>query len=195
MRRLATLIILLWGGWGQPAHAQRLTDPATGLSVDPPAGYTASRLVPPPPTTANFAVQLRQNSNVGCQLAFNPTPANARFTQEELNAEAGRTAWRDNAIRMLSGTYAIDHSEGFRHAGIEGFLAEGMLRPREGIPPDVLASVRTLFVFLETPNGRTFALCVGEARDFATRRADFIGIVRTTTPDTRQPAAPGGIRP
>ena len=58
---------------------------------------------------------------------------------------------------------------------------------RRGIP----AHARDIRTMLETPQGRTCIVCVGETRDFATWRGEFIALAPSTTPN----AAPAVIKP
>jgi len=184
VKRLAIAAMLLAG----PALAERVTDPATGLSVDPPDGYAAQIAPPRPPNTAVIAVRRGDDRDTGCQVAFRPAPENAQFTQAQLNAAVQQSTWRDNTTRTLGTIYDIDHSEPLPHAGIEGFLVEGMVRMRPGIP-ERAREIRNLFVILETPVGRTTLVCVGETADFAARRAGFLDIIRSTRPSAAPVAA------
>lgn len=185
MNRIAIAAMLLAG----PALAERVTDPATGLSVDPPAGYVAQIAPPRPPNTAVISVRRPDDRDTGCQVAYRPAPENAQFTQEQLNAAVLQPTWCDNATRTLGTIYELDQSGPFRHAGIEGFITEGMVRMRPGIP-ERARDIRTLFVILETPVARTSLVCVGETADFAARREVFLDIVRSTRP-AAPPAAAG----
>lgn len=190
MHRLVALLLL-----AGPALAERLTDPATGLSVDPPAGYTASTVQARPPNAANLLVQRRQDSNEGCQLIFTPAPNNARFSQAELNTRAASPVFRDGIMRDLGHIYTFENGQTFSHAGIDGFMTEAMIRPREGIPAEAAATVRTLLVFLDGSRGRTSAICVGNRAGFVQRREEFIAIVRSTTPNAAETGARPGPKP
>lgn len=181
MRRITVLITLL-ATLGH-AQAQRLTEPGTGLSVVPPVGYSASIAQARAPNIAAIAIRRPQDSDTGCQVAYRPAPQNERFTQDELNVTASSEVWRTEARRALGALYSIEHTEPFQHAGIQGFLLEGMMRMREGLPPRA-KDIRTLFVILETPRGRTSAVCVGDRREFAAQRDEFLAIIRSTTPPT-----------
>lgn len=190
MKRIALATLLLAG----PALAEKVTDPRTGLSVDPPPPYRAMIIPPRPPNTVAIGVRSPADRDTGCQVAFRPTPQNERFTQAELNATATSETWRAEAQRSLNTLYTIDHSETFRHAGIEGLMLEGMLRMREGLPARA-KDIRTLFVIMETPLGRTSAVCVGDRADFARRRPEFIAVIRSTTPPSPANPRPVALKP
>ena len=96
--------------------------------------------------------------------------------------------WRGEAVRTLGALYEIEHAEPFQHAGIEGFLLEGILRMCDGTPARA-KDVRTLFVIPETRRGRTSAVCVGDRGDFGARRDDFLSIIRSITPPSHGGAA------
>ena len=63
MRRITVLITLL-AAVGS-AQAQRLTEPSTGLSVQPPAGYSATIAPSRPPSIAAIAIRRPNDSDNG----------------------------------------------------------------------------------------------------------------------------------
>ena len=63
MRRITVLITLL-AAVGS-AQAQRLTEPSTGLSVQPPAGYSATIAPPRPPSIPAIAIRRPNDSDTG----------------------------------------------------------------------------------------------------------------------------------
>ena len=184
MRRITVLITLL-AAVGS-AQAQRLAEPSTGLSVHPPAGYSATIAPPRPPSIAAIAIRRPNGSDTGCQVAYHPTPQNERL--DELNVTAAGERWRGEAVRTLGALYEIEHAEPFPHAGIQCLLLGRILRMRDGTQARA-KDVRTLFVIPETRRGRTSAVCVGDRGDFGARRDDFLSIIRSTTPPSHGGAA------
>lgn len=182
--------LLLAAVLAAPALAQRVTEPTTGLAVQPPPGYGAAVMAAQPPNIAAIVIRRPQDRDTGCQVAFRPAPANAPFSQAELNTAIASRTWRDELTRTLSTFYSIEHTEAFQHDGLEGFLLEGMVRIGPATPSRA-KDVRTLFAIMETPRGRTSVVCVGERADFAARRIEFLAVVRATT----APAQPATVKP
>lgn len=167
------------------AQAQPVRDEATGLSIEPPSGYTATRVPPRGVNTVIFAVRKPVDRDTGCHVAFAPAPQNRGYTQSKLNEIARGEAWRDGARQIMSIAFEIDSAETFEHAGIQGLAMEGRPRVLDAMPEPVrqrAGQLRTLFVILETSAGRTTTVCVGEASDFAQRRAEFMQVARSTRP-------------
>lgn len=160
---------------GGAALAQPMQDPTTGLSVTPPPDYQASVAPPRAPYAAIFRVRRPDDRDTGCQVAFAEAPQNAGLSQERLNETAQAPEWREMVVRTMSALYDIQQQETYRQGELVGLLMEGMIRPRPGIPARA-QEIRTLFVILETPRGRTTTVCVGEVAGFAERRPEFLAI-------------------
>ncbi|MBU8541203.1 hypothetical protein ACFOD3_25575 [Falsiroseomonas tokyonensis] len=163
------------------AAAKSAPETAAALSVSPPAGYEVRPLPPRPPYATIFGVRRPSDRDTGCQVSFAEDPATASLSQAQLNEAVQNPVWRDTAIRAMSPIYDIQHQETYRQGDLVGLLLEGMIRPREGLPARA-QEIRTLFVILQTPRGRTSTVCVGEVADFATRRAEFLTVAQGATP-------------
>lgn len=189
---LLTLMILLGSTW-----AQRLTEPTTGLSVAAPVGYNISITEARLPSIA--AISIRRPTDRegydGCQAAFRPVRQNESYSQAELNMATGTDRWRGEIAQSIGSTYLIDYSEPFLHAQSEGILLEGMIRMAQGVP-GIYKDLRTLFIILETPRGRTSIVCVSDRQEFDGRRDEFLAISRSTTAPTQASVAlrPGTTR-
>ncbi|MBU8542715.1 MULTISPECIES: hypothetical protein [Roseomonadaceae] len=162
---------------GGAALAQPMRDPTTGLSVTPPPNYQASVAPPRAPYAAIFRVRRPDDRDTGCQVAFAEAPGNAGLSQDRLNETMQSPEWRDTVIRTMSALYDIQQQETYRQGEVAGLLMEGMIRPRDGIPARA-QQIRTLFVVLETPRGRTTTVCVGEVSGFAERRPEFLAVTK-----------------
>ncbi len=65
-------------------------DPAVGLAVDPPTGYTARAIKATGRYTAAFEVKSASDRDTGCKVAFQPAPQNGRLSQAEINTATAR---------------------------------------------------------------------------------------------------------
>lgn len=161
-----------------PASAQMLRDDASGLSITPPPGYTAT---PSPersgPSRPVFDVRTAGDTDTGCRIAVSEAAANAGLTQAEINAHATSQSYKETVAGLFSTVYEIRALETVTHAGITGVAAIGDLRPREGMPQRA-QEVRSLLVLLETPRQRITLGCVGERRDFRERLPQFEAVLR-----------------
>jgi hypothetical protein len=169
----------------QTVAAQTLRDGPTGLTIDPPAGYEAIRLDPRGANTVVFGIRKPTDRDTGCQVGFAPAPQNRRYSQNELNEVAQGELWQGMARQAISGLFQVDGLERFEHEGIVGAMLEGRPRPLDAMPEAVRQrseQLRMMFVILETPLGRTSTVCVGEAADYAARRAEFMEVARASSP-------------
>lgn len=164
-----------------PAAAQALRDPATGLAVDPPAGYVATPMAVQGAQLARMAVRRPQDEDTGCQVAFVAAPQNESLSQETLNRLARSPGWQRVITATLQPLYNVISTGPFVQRGIEGMELVAELRPRPDIPPRG-QELRTLFVILETPRGRTTIVCSAEKAGFAARRGEFEAVARSTLP-------------
>lgn len=173
----ACLLALLSGA----ASAAPLRDAATGLSVDPPPGYAAAPMALHGAQAARFTVRRPQDGETGCQVAFVPAPQNAEMTQQQLNQLAATPRWQAVIGATLAAQYKVLEREPYQQAGIQGIRLVADFRDDPRLPPEA-RTVRSLFVILETPRGRTTTVCVGPREGFAARQAEFLAVAQGVSP-------------
>ncbi|WP_439598682.1 hypothetical protein [Falsiroseomonas sp.] len=178
--RTATMVAALCALAGV-AMAKAVPEPGAGLSVVAPPGYEASPLPPRPPYATIFSVRRPSDEDTGCRVSFAEDPVTASLSQAQLNETIQSPLWRETAIRAMSPIYDIQHHESYRQGELVGLLLEGMIRPRDGLPARA-QEIRTLFVIVQTPRGRTTTVCVGEVADFAARRPEFLAVAQGAVP-------------
>ncbi|MCA6116478.1 hypothetical protein J6524_16455 [Bradyrhizobium sp. WSM 1738] len=164
-----------------PAAAEPLRDESTGLAIDPPQGYIARVLAPTPTFVVRFEVKKPSDRDTGCQVAFTPLPQNAELKQSEINDIVEGQRWIDLARATVAINYDVSATDRFNVNGIGGIAMIGDFKPRPGLPARA-QDVRTLFMLVETPKGRTTTICVGEKQDFDARRAEFENVARSASP-------------
>jgi hypothetical protein len=163
-----------------PAIAEPLSDPATGLAVTPPAGYDAKIATNIGRYTVAFNVKKPDDKDTGCLIGFLHIPQKAHFTQAEINAYAAKPDWANEIRTVYSRLYDISSLDPFEHTGVVGsVIADPKMLP--GRPPRV-GELRSRFVVMETPKGRTSTACVAEKASFEARRSEFEAVFRGTTP-------------
>jgi len=162
------------------ATAEPLRDEGTGLAIDPPEGYIARPIAPTPTFVVRFEVKKPSDRDTGCQVAFTPLPQNAELKQSDINDIVEGQRWLDLARATLTTLYDISATDRFNVNGIGGVAMVGDLKSRPGLPARS-QDVRTLFMLVETPKGRTTTICVGEKLGFAERRAEFEKIARAVS--------------
>ena len=163
------------------AAAEPLRDESTGLAIDPPEGYIARIISPTPTFVVRFEVKKPSDRDTGCQVAFTPLPQNAELKQSEINDIVEGPRWLDLARATLTTLYDVSATDRFNVNGIGGVAMVGDFKPRPGLPARS-QDVRTLFMLVETPKGRTTTICVGEKQDFDVRRAEFERVARSASP-------------
>ena len=161
-----------------PATAEPLRDESTGLSIDPPEGYIARALGPTPTFVVRFEVKKPSDRDTGCQVAFTPLPQNAELKQGDINEIVEGQRWLDLARATVAINYDVSATERFNVNGIGGVAMIGDFKSRPGLPARA-QDVRTLFMLIETPKGRTTTICVGEKQGFTERRAEFELVARS----------------
>ena len=154
---------------------------ASGLVVVPPEGYSAARMAPDRVFAARFSVKKPDDRDTGCQVAFEPLPQNAGYTQDQVDSVIASSQWLDLARASLLVLYQVIDIAPFAHAGVRGVTIVADIKPRPSIPSRA-QEVRTLFFILETPKGRTTTVCVGEKANFDARRIEFETVARGATP-------------
>ncbi|WP_261402249.1 hypothetical protein [Chenggangzhangella methanolivorans] len=166
-----------------PAAAEPARDEATGLSVEPPAGYAVRKAEGDPRYAVVYAVQKQGEEDTGCKIAFQPTPPTAgspALSQDDINAFTRKKEWTDLVRATLALRYEVAAVEPFEHQGLMGAEVVADFKPVEGEekPPEV----RSYLVVMDTPKGRTTIVCVGDKAGFAARRGEFEAIARSVTP-------------
>lgn len=164
-----------------PAAAAPLRDESTGLAIDPPEGYIARTIAPTPTFVVRFEVKKPSDRDTGCQVVFTPLPQNAELKQSEINDIVEGPRWIDLARATVSINYDVSATDRFNVNGIGGIAMVGDFKSRPGLPARA-QDVRTLFMLVETPKGRTTTICVGEKQDFDTRRVEFESVARSASP-------------
>ncbi len=164
-----------------PALAEPLSDPATGLAVNPPPGYAAKPKTGSGYYTVEFDVKKPDDKDTGCRVGFLHNQANAAFTQQELNAHAATPEWANEIHRVFSQALDIISLEPFEHAGVLGSAIVVDRKMLPGTPPRA-GEIRSWLIVLETPKGRTNMDCNAEKTSFDARRSEFEAVARGITP-------------
>ena len=167
-----------------PLSAAPVKDEATGLSVEPPAGYTARKAEGDPRYAAVYAVQKEGEDDTGCKIAFQPTPPPASgepaLSQDDINAFTRKKEWTDLIRATLALRYDVTSVEPFDKQGLSGAAVVADFKAVEGEekPP----AVRSYLVVIDTPKGRTTIVCVGDKAGFDKRRPEFEAVARSVSP-------------
>lgn len=180
---LTGLALLAAGAVFSPVAAEPVRDEATGLSIEPPAGYTARKAEGDTRYAAVYAVQKGGEDDTGCKIAFQPTPPAAgepKLSQEDINAFTRKKEWTDLIRATLALRYEVATVEPFDHQGLMGAAVVADFKAVEGEekPPEV----RSYLVVIDTPKGRTTIVCVGDKAGFEARRAEFEAVARSVSP-------------
>lgn len=127
-----------------------------------------------------FEVKKPSDRDTGCQVAFTPLPQNAELKQSDINTILEGQRWLDLARATVTMNYDVSATDRFNVEGIGGVAMVGDLKSRPGLPARA-QDVRTLFLLIETPKGRTTTICVGEKQNFSERRAEFEMVARSVS--------------
>ena len=181
--RVMVRVIALAGLTGQ-ALAEPVKDDATGLTMQPPAGYEARKAEGDPRYSAVYAVQKAGEVDTGCKIAFQSSQqsgpgADAPLSQEDINAFTQKKEWIELIRATLALRYDVATVEPFLNGGLSGASVVADFKPIEGEKPD---DVRSYLVVLDTPKGRTTLVCVGDKAGFEKRRPEFEAIARSVSP-------------
>lgn len=177
--RLAALLAMA-GALASVNAACALTDPATGVGVDPPAPFVAE-------TAGRGAhdVAFGVNSTAGgpakagtspylCKIGFKATSFDSSLTQADINARVAGKQWREVSRKVLERMFAIDAETDLPQGPATG--VEYLVTPKFG--PDA-ANVRSYIGLIETPRGRVMTSCATTAADWATALGQFRAIQAT----------------
>ena len=110
--RIGTAAVLVFGSY-TGGLSEPLRDPAVGLAVDPPTGYTARAIQSTGRYTAAFEVKNSSDRDTGCKVAFQPAPQNSRLSQAEINVTTAKPEWRDLVRSSLGALYNVSEIEPF----------------------------------------------------------------------------------
>ena len=157
--------ILFAGG----AAAQSYGDPASGLSISPPAGFNAEAGKSDP----QFDVTIDISSKTGqpkaanssgqlCTLGFKREAQNAVLTREAVNAQMARPEWQQLYRSMFENIGTVSDLKLFEHQGFNGI--ELIVTPKAG--PNA-QNVRMFASIMETAKGRTALICTTDQAGLA----------------------------
>jgi hypothetical protein len=163
------------------AAAEPWSDAASGLRVDPPAGYTVHPMSLTPPFAVRAAVKQSDDRDTGCQVAFEPLPQNARLSQAEINDMTIEPGWGERARGSIAAFSDVSEEQPYHQSGITGLSLVAQLKPTFAAP-DRAKALRNLMVILETPKGRTTIVCTADKAAFESRRAAFLDVVHGVEP-------------
>jgi hypothetical protein len=146
-----------------PALAQsQVSDPATGLGVQVPEGFSLTRGTPRPKQDVVFNVRsdsgrpIAKNADGSlCAVSFAQAPSNARLTQQEINDWTAKPEWRNLGKAALELVFQVEKTESVEHQGVAGVVFSAV--PKPSFPDQDVFMQMTL---LETPRGRTTIACV-----------------------------------
>ena len=165
------------------AMAAALVDERSGLSVDPPEGFIASRA-----QSQGYDVTIGVDSASGtprrgpedahlCQIGFHAIAANKQFSQAEINDLWLAPAWQEKVRATMDRTYVVSSQTQFELKGAAGMEFVG--RPIGGTGAD---RITTSLSLIETPPGRVVVVCVTLNEDFTAALPQFRAIRDTIQP-------------
>lgn len=172
LRLSAALAALLSAG---AAAAQSYGDPASGLSVAPPAGFKAEAGGRHP----QFDVTIDISSKTGtpkavnstgqlCTLGFKSAAQNAKLTREVVNEQMAKPEWQQLYRDMFETIGTVSDLKLFEHQGFAGI--ELIVTPKAG--PNA-QNVRMFTSTMETAKGRTALICVTDQAGLAAALPQF----------------------
>ncbi|CAN7627786.1 hypothetical protein LJR225_004824 [Phenylobacterium sp. LjRoot225] len=163
VRRCAVALILAGAASGA-VRAEMVTEPRTGLAVDPPAGFTA-RVAEP--LSGDAQINVAADGVPLCRIVY---AARADVpSQARMDALTDSVAWRERVRRQLETLYGTVTVERFEAGGLVGAVATAL---------DERGEQATLVHVLETPRGRTTLFCVEAVAPLAARRARLDTLAR-----------------
>lgn len=173
MRRCARSLAAAFVAFAFPAAAETVRDPASGVAITPPPGYTAT-LAPaqPGPTRAVFDIRGPADTDTGCRVTATPSSQYAGLTQEQINDRNTHPTHLDLVEASLAGLYEVRELGSVSLGAIAGIAAVLDGKPRPELPTRAL-EIRALLVMIETPRLRVTLRCIAEKADFQARRLEF----------------------
>lgn len=157
------------------ACAQSYGDPATGLSVSPPAGFKAEagRSHPQFEVTIDIVSKSGMPKAVNstgqlCTLGFKSAAQNAKLTREVINEQMAKPEWQQLYRDMFETIGTVSDLKLFEHQGFSGI--ELIVTPKAG--PNA-QNVRMFTSTLETAKGRTALICTTDQAGLAAALPQF----------------------
>jgi hypothetical protein len=172
LRLSAALAAMLSAG---AAAAQSYGDPATGLSVSPPAGFKAEAGKPHPQFEATIDISSKtgapkavNSTSALCTLGFKSAAQNAKLTRELVNEQMAKPEWQQLYRDMFETIGTVSDLKLFEHQGFSGI--ELIVTPKAG--PNA-QNVRMFTSTLETAKGRTALICSTDQAGLAAALPQF----------------------
>ncbi|EFH10194.1 hypothetical protein ACFFMP_18035 [Pseudoroseomonas cervicalis] len=154
---------------------------AAELRVTAPPGYSATPMAPTGQQTARYAVRKPGDpEDGGCQVAYSPAPQNRGMSQEDLNARIRSPGWQSIERVRLEPIYAIRGLNTVELGHRTGLQIQADFKPLPSLPPRA-QQLRSLFAIVESPQGRTLAVCVFEKAEADARQGEFLALLRGIT--------------
>lgn len=157
------------------AAAQSYGDPASGLSVSPPAGFKAEAGRPHPQFEVTIDISSKTGTpkavnNTGqlCTLGFKRSTQNAKLTRELVNQQMAKPEWQQLYREMFETIGTVSDLKLFEHQGFSGI--EMIVTPKTG--PNA-QNVRMFTSTMETAKGRTALICATDTAGLAAALPQF----------------------
>jgi hypothetical protein len=166
-----------------PAFAQRIQDPDTGFSVNPPAPFKAEQ-------TSNrrqFDFGVGISSKTGsptpggttpfvCEVGFKAAPQNADLSIREINRLTDSPERQKSVRSIIETLFSISHQRTFTLQGVRGIELRG--QPKIGPGAD---NARMMMSIVETPKGRVTLVCITKLNEIDAAMPRFRAIRNTIT--------------
>jgi hypothetical protein len=166
-RLLAVVIVVAAATASGPLAAKSYTDPASGLSIDPPEPFAAQ----PGQPHRQFDVTIDVASTSDerhCALGFKQLPENALATKAEINALMASPESQNSHRSLFEQTGTVHDLSTFEHQGYIG--VEVTITPKLGPAAE---SIRMLVSTVATPKGSTALICITDKDSLAAGLPDF----------------------
>lgn len=169
--------IMAFGAVGA-AIAEPFRDDATGLAIEPPAGYKLEQLPAQGSNIVRVSLKRAEDRDTGCQVGYGDAPPNNRYSQADINAQMKTKEHQELARASIGVIYHARSVEPFEHGDVTGLAIVADIKPRQGVPARA-QEIQNLMILMETPKGRTSVVCVSEKADFPKRRPEFEALARS----------------
>jgi hypothetical protein len=166
-RLLAVVIVVAAATASGPLAAKSYTDPASGLSVDPPEPFAAQPGQPHRQFDAIIDVASTSDKR-HCALGFKHLPENALATKAEINALMANPESQNVHRSFFERTGTVHDLSTFEHQGYIGI--EVTITPKIG---PVAESIHMLISTVETAKGRTSLICLTDKDSVAAALPQF----------------------
>ena len=160
-------------GAGATSGAE-LRDPATGLAVNPPPGFTARIGQATMGDSVEIEVE-RTTPPASCSVSFQDSPANRSLTQQQINDITNKQEWLDLIRTMMSAGHEILSLDRVTQDGSVGAVLTVQSKMA------MLAQFRIYQALFETPRGRTVIQCTAAQDMFDGLRKDYDSITAGVT--------------